>query len=446
MPITMEEVSAELTGVKVAFEDLKELVTKGEGETKKVGEIKAETKEKLDKVEVTLSGHEDKYNELMKGFGKAAEERKSANERIEELETALSRPLQSNEAGLAAMQKEERSQLKSNFFRYCMKTMGHSQSAYLTLEVTDEERTAFATIKEIMLQKALNVGTDTAGGFLVPEDYRAEMIKTITEFSPLRGLARLATTARDSVKWPVRTGQFSAVWVSEQGSRSETTGLTFGLEDIPVHEVYALVDISEQMLEDSAFNMESFLNEEAAEQFAVAEGLAFISGSGVGKPEGITDSAAGLSAVNSGGATALTADGLIALFYALKDSYARRSTWIMKRATVAVIRRFKESTSEQYLWQPGLQAGQPGMILGQPFAESIDMTGPTSGDTFDASAKPIALGDWRRCYIIVDRISMSLLRDPFTQATSGNVRFLFRKRVGGHVIQAEAAVLQNVAA
>ncbi len=229
MPTTMEEVSTELEGVKTAFEDLKDLVEKGEKENKSRGDLRADTKEQLDKVESTLSGHEDKYNEFVEDFKKAAEERKSAKDRLDELETALSRPLQPSEAGMAAMAEHEKSVLMNNYFRFAFKTMGHNQAAFQGSAVTDDEKAAFETIKEVMLQKALNVGTDTAGGFLVPEDYRTEMIKTITEFSPMRGLARIVQTGRDSVKWPVRTRQFAAVWVSEHGTRAETPGLAYGL-------------------------------------------------------------------------------------------------------------------------------------------------------------------------------------------------------------------------
>ncbi len=126
---------------------------------------------------------------------------------------------------------------------------------------------------------------------------------------------------------PKRTGSFSAAWVSEVGTRSETTGLAYGLEEVPAHELYALVDISQQDLEDSAFNLEQELSQEFAEQFGVAEGAAFVSGNSVGKPEGLLTNASVAETV-SGDASLITADGLISMFYDLKDAYARNATWV----------------------------------------------------------------------------------------------------------------------
>jgi HK97 family phage major capsid protein len=442
----LEKMNEALEGINSGFVDLKDEMKKHDVEIKKFGEARADTKQFLDRVEETIKTHEDEYKKFEVALKSAQDERKSTQERIDELETRLNRPL---DPGMtrAAADVEEAKALRENLFRFMVKKIGHQNGAYSSVRISDNEQKAFETYRESMEAKALNVGTDTAGGFTVPEDYRVEMLKTITEWSPLRRYARVEQTSRDAVKWPKRTGQFAAVWVSETGTRSETTGLTFGLEDVPVHELYALVDISEQLLEDSAFNMEQFLRLEASEQFAVAEGAAFISGNGIGKPEGITTAQGNgaLSSTNSGHATQITADGLIALFYDQKEAYANTSTWLWKRATTGVIRRLKDGNG-QYLWQPAISAGTPGTVLAQPFVESVDMTGPTSGVTYASSAKPVAFGDWRRNYIVLDRVGMSMLRDPFTQATSGNVRFIFRKRVGGQVILSEAARLLNISA
>jgi HK97 family phage major capsid protein len=127
-----------------------------------------------------------------------------------------------------------------------------------------------------------------------------------------------------------------------------------------------------------------------------------------------------------------TANGLITLYHALKTEYARNATWVLNRTTLGAIRKLKEATTEAYIWQPGLADLRPNTILSAPYVEVPDM--PSEGaDTF-----PIAFGDWRRAYVIVDRIVMSILRDPFTQATSGNIRYIARKRVGGQVMLAEA--------
>ncbi len=286
--------------------------------------------------------------------------------------------------------------------------------------------------------KVLTVADDTGGGFLATPETVNEIIKGVVEFSPVRSVARIRTTSQRSVRIRKRTGTFTAQWVAEVGSKTETTGLAYGLEDAPVHELYALVDVSEQDLEDSDFNLESELNMEFSEQFGVAEGLAFISGNAVGKPEGITVNTA-IGQVNSGDANLLTADGVIKLFYALKDAYARNGSFLLKRSSIQAIRLLKDSQN-QYLWQAGLAGNQPNTILGRPYLEAVDMPAVA------ANALAISFGDFRRGYLIIDRVVISVKRDPFTQATSGAVRFIARKRVGGQVVNAEAIKLQKVAA
>lgn len=278
--------------------------------------------------------------------------------------------------------------------------------------------------------KSLSISNDATGGYLAPSEYVREIIKTVTEISPARQLARVRSTGAKSILLPKRTGQFSAVWVAEQAPRTETTGLTYGMLEIHAHEMYALIDISAQNLEDSAFNLESEISFEATEQFAVAEGAAFVSGNGVGKPEGFlvnTD----VGSVNSGAASAVTADGLFTLKHSIKTAYARNANWALNRTTLGSVRKLKD-TSGQYLWQSGLALGKPNTLDGDPYVEVPDM--PSEG----ANAFPVAYGDFKRAYTLVDRVAMDMLRDPFTQATSGNIRFLFRRRLGGMVTLPEA--------
>jgi HK97 family phage major capsid protein len=283
--------------------------------------------------------------------------------------------------------------------------------------------------------KALSVGNDTTGGYLAPVEYVREIIKTVTEISPARALARVRQTASKSIQIPKRTGQFAAQWVAEQGTKSETDGLRYGMWEIPTHELFALIDISNQNLEDSAFNMESEISFEATEQFAVAEGAAFVSGNGVGKPEGFLV-AAGVSGNNSGSATTIAdatgqANGLLSLKYGLKTAYTRNASWALNRTTLGSVRRLKDGQNN-YIWMPGIALGRPNTIDGDPYVEVPDMPNEGAGTT------PVAYGDFARGYNLVDRIAMEMLRDPYTQATSGNVRFIFRRRLGGQVVLAEA--------
>lgn len=299
--------------------------------------------------------------------------------------------------------------------------------------LSTEQQKAIADVRAEY--KALNVGTDTAGGYLAPTEFVQEIIKGVTEISPARQLVRVRSSANKSIEMPKRTGQFAARRVSEQATRTETTGLTYGMEEMALPEMYAMIDISQQMLEDSAFDMEAELRFEANEQFAVKEGQEFVSGTGIGEMEGILTNNTVQSTVSGTAATIADAngqaDGLMTLFHAIKTAYTRDANWLLNRVTLGSVRKLKDA-DKNYIWMPGLAQGVPNTILGQPYVEMPDM--PNEG----ANLYPIAFGDFKRGYVMADRIAMEMLRDPYTQATAGNVRFIFRRRLGGKVVLAEA--------
>lgn len=370
--------------------------------------------EKIENIEGTLS----KFENLNQQLTLAQKQAKAAQEAAERVEVAMARmPTQARDKGES---------LKSRFNEWVRAAVRAGSVGSFNL-TTEEQKSLSDVAGEY---KSLNVTTDTAGGYLAPIEYLREMLKAETEISAVRGLVTVRSTMFKAMQLPRRTGQFAAQWVAEQGTKSETTGLAYGLDEIPLHEIYALVDISNQMLEDTAFDMESELRMEATEQFAIAEGQAVLSGNGVGKPLGILSSA-DISSVNSGHATAITADGLLSLFYAIKTAYARNGTFGMNRSTIAAIRKLKDGEGN-YLWMPGLASGVPNTINGAPYVELPDM--PNIG----AGTYPVLFGDWGRAYTLVDRLAMEFLRDPYTQATSGNIRFIFRRRLGGQVRLAEA--------
>jgi HK97 family phage major capsid protein len=207
------------------------------------------------------------------------------------------------------------------------------------------------------------------------------------------------------------------------------------LEEIPTHELAALVKVSNQDLEDSAFNLEAELSADAGEKIGVAEGTAFVTGNKVGRPEGVVMNSSVVSATKTtASASAITGDEMKEVLYGLKETYARNSTWAWRRATTLYLSTIKElsSGSNQYLWRPGLMDADPATFLGRPYVECPDMA------AIAASAKSVILGDFRRGYLIVDRLAVNVLRDPYTSKTTGTVEFLFRKRVGGQVVLSEA--------
>lgn len=381
------------------------------------------TTEKLAKLDAHLDKFEG-FNQRLTEAAKKAEALDELKSQFDAMETAMKRtaPGSAPEAKAARVNTWARAVVDAHILG--LANLSPDQQKALK-DVADE-------------YKSLSVSTNTAGGYLAPIEMVREIIKGEAEISPVRTLARVRQTAAKSVQIPSRTGQFAAAWVAEQGTKSETTGLTYGTEEIPTHEMYALIDISNQMIEDSAFNMEMEINSESIEQFALAEGTAFVSGNGVGKPEGFL-TASGTGSTNSGAATTVTADGLITLRHSIKTAYTRNANFVMNRTTLGSVRKLKDGNG-QYLWMPGIAQGMPNTIDGDTYVEMTDM--PDEG----AGLKPVAYGDFRRGYTWVDRISMEMLRDPYTQATSGNVRFIMRKRVGGQVTLAEAIAILTCAA
>ncbi len=389
----------------------------------KFEDFKSENKTRLDEIE--KKGHadpllQDKVDKMSDDIAKLAEVKQAheiqqknleeATAKIESLETVLARPN-------ASASKDVDIQTKA-FGEWLRKG-----------EVDEMER------------KALYESDDTLGGFYAPTEYVADLIKSVTEISPIRSIARVRQTDKRGIEIPKRTGQFSASFVAETATRSETTGYTTGMMSIDAHEMYGLVDISQAMLEDSAFNLESEMGTEFAEQFAKLEGTSFVSGNGVGKPLGFTDSTAGVSSTNSGSGSALTANGILDLVYAIKSDYLGNARFVMNRTTFAKLLQLEDGEGQK-IFHVGLNLvnGAPSTIAGHPYTLATDM--PDIG----GSAKPIAFGDFSKAYTIVDRVNLSVMRDPYSQATSGNIRYVARRRVGGTVVLAEAIRLQNISA
>lgn len=277
--------------------------------------------------------------------------------------------------------------------------------------------------------KVMTISDATTGGYLASPEITNELLKTIVEYSPIRSVARVRTTSKQSVKIRKRTGTFSAAWTGETTTRTETTGLAYGLEEVPNHELYALVDISNWDLEDSDFNLEAELNAEYREQFGVAEGTAFISGTGTIKPEGLLTNG-DIGETVSGNASAVTADGYFTIYFEPKSAYLPNSRYLMNRATMLATSILKDGQNNYLLRRLG--ESPVWNILGAPVLECVDMP------DIAANAYPVLFGDFRKGYVIVDRVAIAILRDPFTQAASGAVRFHARKRVGGQVVMAEA--------
>lgn len=348
-------------------------------------------------------------DEEIKKYGEASAETeatiKKLNDRIDELETKANRPA-------AAVQEKARA-----------------------FDPEAPEVKAFANLlrKGVVAPeeaKLLSTDSDPDGGYLVPTQMANQIISKLIEVSPVRELAEvMPLSLGDTLEIPAEDEtEFGGGWVSERGERGETQSGKIRMKKLVAHEMYANPFVTQKLLDDSAFNVESWLSGRVAIALAKVEGSAFINGDGVNKPEGILVSA-DVAAVAGGHASELTADGIKDLVYAVPEFYAKNGTFLLRRATLGIIRKLKDGQGN-YLWQPGLQAGQPGTIEGQRYREAVDMP------TVATNAFPIVFGDFRAAYKIVDRQGIRVTRDPFSNKPF--VEFYTTKRTGGLVVLGEA--------
>ena len=286
-------------------------------------------------------------------------------------------------------------------------------------------------------QRVLTEGTEEAGGFLVPEDFRAELIRRIPGLTVIRSGATIGQTSRDVVTIPKVTGgddMFTSgvriTWAGE--TQTDDEGLTdpgFGQEKIPINKMIAKTRVSRDLLMDSAVDVSSLITELYAEAVAMGEDDAFINGSGVDRPEGILK-ASGIGNTNDAFDDLLVgrSDALIDVFFAVAAQYRNSGIWLMRSTTEAVIRKLKDSNN-QYIWQPGLQAGAPGMILGRPVLSSEFMPANAQNN------KVILFGD-RRGFWIYDRLGTEIQRLEERYAEQGLVGYVLTRRLGGQVTRA----------
>lgn len=287
-------------------------------------------------------------------------------------------------------------------------------------------------------QKASIVANDPSGGFLVfPEQERSILDRILSELSPMRQLATVRSISAERWTMPYGLGGTTATWAGETEARPETNTSQIAELEFPAIELYANPKASQQMLEDASIDIEAWVGEEVGIAFAEKESAAFITGSGVKQPQGLLSynivanaswahGSIGYVASGAAGdfAASNPADLLIDMTYAIKAGFRQNAAWLTNRAIVAKMRKFKDSTN-QYLWQPALQAGQPAMFSNYPVYEDEYM--PALG----ANSYSLAFGDFNRAYIVVDRVGISVLRDPFT--AKPYIMFYTRKRVGGGV-------------
>ncbi len=367
--------------------------------------------------EVEHKGHADPlYQEHIQRINEAMDQHAR---RMDKIETVQGRPAREMKAPLMGA---DASEYKTAFRNYLRKGMD-------------------AGLEQIQL-KSLSVGTDADGGYFVTPQMAQTIVQIVHESSPLRALASVETISSDSLDLIEDTNDMSAAWVAETDDRTDTNTAQINKNSIDAFEMYAQPKATQKLIDDASIDIEQWVAQKVADRFARLEATAFVSGNGTSQPKGILSYAAGTSfgqieQINSGTSAVVTADGLIKLYYGLKDAYAKRATFLMHRTTVQAVRLLKEATTNQYLWQPGLAAGTPDTLLGVPVALAADIPVPA------ADSLSVVVADFKRAYLIVDRIGVRILRDPFTAKPF--VKFYTTKRVGGEVVNTEAIKLMKLA-
>ena len=279
--------------------------------------------------------------------------------------------------------------------------------------------------------RAMSVGSDTYGGYTVPDEFRRQLIQGLDELNVMRGLATTITSSSGTLTMPTLTTHASATWKTEAEAYAETT-LAFSEVTFSAPKATALIKVSEELLNDSAFPLEQWIAGEFARALAELEETAFVVGTGSGQPTGVVGgSTLGKTATAT---NAITADELMDTYHALGRAYRRRASWLMHDSTKKAIRKLVTGVSgdKTYIWQPGLASGEPDMLLGQPVYTSPDMAEIGTGN------KVAIFGDLSY-YYIVDRQSISIQRLNELYAGNGQVGFRIFKRTDGKLTLATAA-------
>lgn len=387
---------------------------------------------------------EMKVQRLNAEISRALDTAETAKKRADLLETALSRaPSQKGDEWkeAEAFTLERKHMLDAGFGVGAYRQYKQAFRSYI------RKNNAGSNVDEI---KALAAGSDPDGGFAVTPDMSGRIAALVRETSPMRKVANVVTIGTDALEGINDLNEATSGWVGETEARTETTAPKIGEYRIPVHEQYAEPRATQKLLDDAMFNVEEWLAGKIAERLSRMENEAFVSGNGVRKPRGFLTYAAGtptasafnvIEQVVSGASGAFDdedpGDRLINLVYALKSAYREKAVFMMKRSTLAAVRKLKDGDGN-YLWQPDFQLRQGGTLLGFDVVEAEDM--PELG----ANSLSIAFGDFHAGYQIVDRQGIRILRDSFT--AKPYVKFYTTRRTGGDVTNFEAIKLMKFAA
>ena len=415
----MTELSKTIDSIATAFEEYKS-TNDARIEAIKAGKGTAELDAKLARMDAAI----DNMGEV--------------KSKLEAMETRMSRP---GAYGEGESTSREAAEYKGAFLNWMRSP-------------TDQERQQKVTAAQRNLEtRAADARTSTgaSGGFALPEEIERTIARLGVDMSPIRSLATVRTVGTPDYKELIDVNGAAFEWIGETDTRAQTNtpdlaeiAPTFGMAS-------AKPQATEESLDDLFFDVENWLIQSAAEAIYAGEGVAFVSGNGTKKPKGFLAGPAPLSTADSSrafgtlqyiasaqaAAMPTSPDVFFDMIYSLRARYRANATWVTSKAVLATIRKYKEATTNAYMWQPALAAGQPSSFAGFPMVEAEDMPAVGAG-TF-----PLAFGDFREGYLICDRVGMRMTRDEIT--TPGYVKFYIRKRVGGVLRNTQAIKLLKIA-
>lgn len=403
----VKEVNTGLTELKTELETLK-----------KSGEKNAEMETKLDKITDSIT--------------KSAEQLQEIDRKQKAMEAAMNRIDQIGDQTKADPERVKAA--KAAFKSYLLKGSDALKD------------TKFAHTTEGIEIRSMATDNNPDGGYLVLPAMADFMVKRLFETSPMRSLARVIQTASKSMEIIIDDDEAAARWVGEGASGGETNTPQVGKLTIVAHKLEAEPKVTTEMLEDPFLDVEAWLQDKVADKFGRLENTAFVSGSGIGQPKGFLSYAAWASAgvyernkieqVNLGGASDVTADGLIGLQASLKEVYQGNANWLMKRASYGNVLKLK-GADNYFFGTTLLKDGQLSLqLLGKPVTFADDMA------AIGSNALAVAYGDFSVGYTILDRVGLNVLRDPFTG--KGFVKFYTTKRTGGDVTNFEAIKIGKI--
>lgn len=433
----MSEVKQLFDSLNKAFEDFKASNDERLKQIEQNGKADPLLEEKVDKANNHVTELETKLQEAQKEL----------QNRVDELDLSMQRQ------GLGANGKPKDADLQAEA-RQFFNTIngGPVQDAEVDVEAYSAYKQAFnkylrlgnKALNNTDIRNALSVGSDPDGGQWVPASTNNRIITKIFETSPMRSIANVVTIGTDRLEMPkdLEEGTVGG-WVGETESRSATATPEVGLQEIPVHEQYAMPQVTQKLLDDAMFDVEGWLSNKIADKLVRAENTAFVEGNGVMKPRGFTDYDTAATADSSrswgtfehvvsgsSGAIPDNPDEFITLVHKLKAAYRAGAVWTMNKNTLASIRKLSGGTNDLYYFIPDMSQGPRTLVLGYPVVEFEDMVDAGSNEL------AIAFGNFNVGYQIVDRIGIRVLRDPYTNKPY--IRYYTTKRVGGDATNFEA--------